>query len=71
MRRESRMKVQAVGIKSTHDEEEEGAVMSIPGNEGRITQAWVNVRGVCVSSLCTSGTRMDGRREMKPSWKRC
>ena len=25
--------------------EEEGAVASIPGNEGRITQAWVNVRG--------------------------
>ena len=24
---------------------EEGAVMSIPGNEGRISQAWVNVRG--------------------------
>ena len=23
----------------------EGAVASIPGNEGRITQAWVNVRG--------------------------
>ena len=25
--------------------EEEGAVASIPGNEGRITQAWENVRG--------------------------
>ena len=25
--------------------EEEGAVVSIPDNEGRITQAWVNVRG--------------------------
>ena len=24
---------------------EEGAVASIPGNDGRITQAWVNVRG--------------------------
>ena len=24
---------------------EEGAVESIPGNEGRIAQAWVNVRG--------------------------
>ena len=31
--------------------------MSIPGNEGRIAQAWVNVRGSCVSSRCTSGTR--------------
>ena len=31
MRRESRMKVKAVGTKSTHDEEEEGSVMSIPG----------------------------------------
>ena len=25
--------------------EKEGAVTSIPGNEGRIIQAWVNVRG--------------------------
>ena len=25
--------------------EKEGAVVSIPGNEGRIAQAWVNVRG--------------------------
>ena len=25
--------------------EEEGAVASIPGNEGRITEAWVNARG--------------------------
>ena len=25
--------------------EKEGAVMSIPGNKGGITQAWVNVRG--------------------------
>ena len=24
---------------------EEGAINSIPGNEGRIAQAWVNVRG--------------------------
>ena len=24
---------------------EEGAIESIPGNEGRIAQAWVNVRG--------------------------
>ena len=26
-------------------EEKEGAVTSIPGNEGGIAQAWVNVRG--------------------------
>ena len=26
-------------------EAEEGAIESIPGNEGRIAQAWVNVRG--------------------------
>ena len=25
--------------------EKEGAVMSIPGNDGRIAQVWVNVRG--------------------------
>ena len=25
--------------------DKEGAVMSIPGNEGRIAQVWVNVRG--------------------------
>ena len=24
---------------------EEGAIESIPGNEGRLAQAWVNVRG--------------------------
>ena len=48
---------------------EEEAVESIPGNEGRIAQAWVNVRGDCVSSRCTSGIRKDGRREMKHCWK--
>ena len=26
---------------------EEGAVKSIPGNEGRIAKAWMNVRDVC------------------------
>ena len=56
------MKEQAVRIGSIHQEEffvavdsnmgavigeKEGAVASIPGNEGRITQAWVHVRGVC------------------------
>ena len=31
---------------------EEGAIESIPGNEGRITQAWVNVRGgLCVFTV--------------------
>ena len=41
---------------------EEGAIESIPGNEGRIAQAWVNVRGeIGVSSHRTSGTRKDGR----------
>ena len=45
---------------------EEGAMESIPGNEGRSAQAWVNVRGGdCVSSQCTSGTRQDRRRGMK------
>ena len=37
---------------------EEGAVDSIPGNEGRISQAWVNVREVCESCPYTAGTRM-------------
>ena len=49
---------------------EEGAIESIPGNEGRIAQAWVSEEG-CVCSRCTSGIRKDGRRETKPSWKRC
>ena len=32
--------------------EKEGAAASIPGNEGRIAQAWVNVRGgLCVFSV--------------------
>ena len=32
---------------------EEGAIDSIPGNEGRIAQAWVNVRGgLRVFSVC-------------------
>ena len=31
---------------------EEGAIESIPGNEGRIAQSWVNVRGgLCVFSV--------------------
>ena len=41
--------------------EKEGAVTSIPGNEGRITQAWVNVRrGMRVFSVyCWAHGRMD------------
>ena len=45
---------------------EEGAVMSIPGNEGRIAQAWVDVTGGMRFLWCTSGFRKDGRREMRP-----
>ena len=49
---------------------EEGAIESIPGNVGRIAQAWVNVRGGdCVSSRCTSGIQKDGLRGLKPCWK--
>ena len=58
-RQESPTKKQAVRIVSTHQEEfcvavdsnlgavvgvEEGAIDSIPGNEGRIAQTWVSVR---------------------------
>ena len=40
----------------------EGAVTSIPGNEGIIAQAWVNMRGgMRVFSVC-SGTRNVGHR---------
>ena len=49
----------------------EGAIESIPRNEGRIAQAWVNVRGDCVSSQSTSGIPRDGRQEMMLSWRRC
>ena len=60
MQRELRMKRQAVRIVRTRQEEfflavdsnfgavvgvEEGEIESIPGNEGRIAQEWVNVRG--------------------------
>ena len=60
MQRDLPMKQQAVRIVSTHQEEflwqstanlgavvgvEEGTIDSIPGNEGRIAQAWVNVGG--------------------------
>ena len=51
--------------------EKEGAVMSTPGNEGRIAQVWVNVRGGCECLQHTFGTRRDGLQEMKLSWTRC
>ena len=59
MQQESPMKEQTVRIESTQQEEffsqstatweqlfeaEEGRIGSIPGNEGTIAQAWVNVR---------------------------
>ena len=50
---------------------EEGVIESFSGNEGRIAQAWVNVRGGLRISRCTSGIRKDGRPGTKPSWKRC
>ena len=50
---------------------EEGVIESFPGNEGRIAQAWVNVRGGLRISRCTFGIRKDGRPGTKPSWKRC
>ena len=63
MQRESPMKQQAVKIVSTHQEEsllqstavvgaEEGAIDSIPGNEGRNAEAWVNARGgLCIFAV--------------------
>ena len=44
---------------------EEGAVTSIPGNEGWIAQAWVNATGSLRFLLYTFGTLKDGRQEMK------
>ena len=47
--------------------EKEGAVTSIPGNEGRITQAWVNVRrGIKVFALILG--RMKRARVTKHPW---
>ena len=49
---------------------EEGTIVSIPGNEGRIVQTRVNVRGgLWGFSRCTSGTQKPGPRGMKPWWK--
>ena len=50
-------------------EEEEGAVISSPGNERKIALVWVNVREGCESLQHSSGTRGDGHQEMKLSWK--
>ena len=45
----------------------EGAVAPIPGNEGRITQAWVYVRGgMRVFFRCTPGTQKAGPRGTEP-----
>ena len=38
---------------------EEGAIESIPGNEGRIAQAWVVRRGLCIFSVLLAFGRMD------------
>ena len=39
---------------------EEGAIDSIPGNEGRIAQAWVNVRRfACLFGVLLALGRMD------------
>ena len=43
---------------------EEGATESIPGNEGRIAEACVNVRGG-LRTFAVYFTRKDGRRERK------
>ena len=58
--------------------EKEGAVASIPGNEGRIAQAWVNVKAWVnvqgsprVFFRFSSGIRKDGPQETKPFRRRC
>ena len=48
---------------------EEGAIESIPGNEGRIAQAWVNVRGGLRIFSVYIWHSEDGRQEMKPCLK--
>ena len=83
MQRESPMKQQTVRIVSTHQEEffvavhsnlgavvgvEEGAIDSISGNEGRIAQAWVTVRGG-LRVFSVSGNQKAGLRGMKPCRK--
>ena len=53
--------------------EKEGAVTSIPGNEGRTIQAWVNVRGG-MRVFAAYFWHTDGKvrpQETKPFWMRC
>ena len=47
---------------------EEGTIESIPGNEGRIAQAWVNVRGGLRIFSVYFGIPRGRRQEMKPCW---
>ena len=50
---------------------EEGTIESIPGSEGRIAQAWANVReGLYLLGVLLALGRMDTEKT-KPSWKRC
>ena len=49
-----------------------GVVASTPGNEGRITQAWVNVRGgVRVFFGVLLALRRLDPEETKPCWRQC
>ena len=48
---------------------EGGAIESIPGNEGRIAKAWVNVRGGLRIFSVHFWLPRDGRQEMSPCWK--
>ena len=48
---------------------EEGAIGSIPGNEGRIAQTWVNVKRRTAYLLSQSfSIPRSGRQEMNPYW---
>ena len=47
----------------------EGAIESIPGNEGRIAQAWVNVRGGWRIFSVYFWHSEGGRQEIKLYWK--
>ena len=47
---------------------EEGAVASIPGNEGRIAHAWVNVRGG-MRVFSVYFWHSEGSREMRLCWR--
>ena len=84
MQQESLRKWQAMRIVCTRQEEfsvaidsnlgavvgaEEGAIESNPGNEGRIAQAWVNVRGGLRIFSVYFWHSEGGRQETKPYWK--